>query len=134
MVNDVDTLKWWDEHERLWSELVPASGQSQTVQGELIRCTGRFSDEAYRNGNANWDEGYERMLAFVARSLDDPNTFDAEQRKQLRGAIQSISAAVDAPDLSGHGSALYFLSEMAVRWCLKNPALVAHAKDPLLKR
>ncbi|PIF28289.1 hypothetical protein CLU88_3196 [Acidovorax sp. 56] len=133
-MSNVSELKWWEEHERLWSELVPQSGQATSVQGELIRCTGRFSDEAHRNGNANWDEGYERMLAFVAQSLDDPNTFDAQQRAKVREAIQSIHAAIDAPDLSGHGSALYFLSEMAVRWCLKNPALVTHTYDPHLKR
>lgn len=45
---------WQAEFARLWDELVPPRGQARTVQGELIRCVGRLTDEAYRNGNQNW--------------------------------------------------------------------------------
>jgi hypothetical protein len=39
--------KWWEEHQRLWGELVPSNGQADTVQGELVRCMGKLTDEAY---------------------------------------------------------------------------------------
>lgn len=48
---------WQEEYGRLWDELVPGRGQVPTVQGELIRCVGRLTDEAYRNGNQNWSAG-----------------------------------------------------------------------------
>ena len=48
--------KWWEEQEKLWKKLVPAEGRAKSVQGELIRCMGKLTDEAYRNGNGNWDE------------------------------------------------------------------------------
>ncbi len=48
-----------NEFRALWQTLVTDSGQAPTVQGELIRAVGRMRDEAERNGNANWDEGYE---------------------------------------------------------------------------
>ncbi|SHK13498.1 hypothetical protein SAMN05444159_2512 [Bradyrhizobium lablabi] len=130
----VSELEWWKEHQRLWNQLVPKSGQADTVQGELIRCTGRFSDEAYRNGNVNWDAGHEQMLDFVERTLNQANTFDETQKAKVREAVRSIRESIDGPDLSGHGSALYLLSEMAVRWCLANPKPVPHAKNPDLKR
>ena len=50
-------VRWWEEQPRLWKELVPRSGQAGTIQGELIRCTGKLTDEAYRNGNVNWGLG-----------------------------------------------------------------------------
>lgn len=61
---------WKKEHERLWAALVPNEGQADTLQGELIRIAGKLTDEAYRNGNINWDSDCERMWRFVAKHLD----------------------------------------------------------------
>ena len=38
----------------LWDELVPASGDADTVQGQLILSIGRLSSELYRNGYQNY--------------------------------------------------------------------------------
>jgi hypothetical protein len=126
-------VKWWEEHPRLWDELVPRSGQAATVQGELIRCTGKLADEAYRNGNTNWGPGFERMTRFVGRSLDDPQTFTDDQRSAIRKAIARIIEDSASPDVSGHGSPHYLLSEMAVRWCLAHPDPIPRASDPDLR-
>jgi hypothetical protein len=124
---------WTDEQERLWNDLVPRSGQATTVQGELIRCLGRLTDEAYRNGNMNWDAEFVRMCEFVERTLSDPATFSGEQLDSIRDALRDIRD-YEHPDTSGHGSAHYFLTEMAVRWCFEHPRLVARAPDPELRR
>jgi ankyrin repeat protein len=58
---------WQEEFDRLWDELVPSSGQADTVQCELVRAIGRLSDEAYRNGNGNWDEGYRLLAEYLMR-------------------------------------------------------------------
>src|SRR6187399_3135026 len=36
--NQTRPYDWRAEHRRLWTDLVPASGQAPTVQGELIRA------------------------------------------------------------------------------------------------
>ena len=100
----VDDLRWWEEQPRLWARLVPTSGQATTVQGELIRCTGKLTDEAYRNGNANWGPGLERMTKFVGRTLADSHTFSPEQRSAIDGAVTRIIQDAANPDVSGHGS------------------------------
>ncbi len=41
----------------IWSNYVPKSGQSETVQGELLRAIEKLRDEAHRNGNINWMTG-----------------------------------------------------------------------------
>ena len=128
------TIKWWEEQPKLWSAFVPKSGQAETVQGELIRCAGKATDEAYRNGNANWDSGYERMIRFVEKTLDDKDTFTQEERKKVKEAAESIIHNIEAPDLSGHGSPHYFLTEMAVRWCLAHPEPIPRQIDPSLQR
>lgn len=125
-------IKWWEEHPRLWAKLVPNSGQAPTLQGELIRCTGKFTDEAFRNGNINWDSGYERLVRFVADALDDPGTFTPEQCQAIRASAESIIENFETPDVSGHGSPYYYMTEMAVRWCLAHPEPLPHAPDPTL--
>lgn len=127
-----NALKWWEEQPKLWAKLVPPSGQASTVQGELIRCTGKITDEAFRNGNLNWESGYEELVRFVESSLDDPNTFDSDTIFKIRNAAESIIRDFESPDMSGHGGPYYYLTEMAVRWCLENPDPVPHSADPNL--
>jgi hypothetical protein len=108
---------WTSEHERLWREFVPTSGQADTVQGELIRCIGKLTDEAYRNGNLNWDDEFEQMCRFVSRTLDDPSVFDEAERAKIRAAVGDV-LEYESPDTFGHGSSYYYLAEAAVKWCL----------------
>jgi hypothetical protein len=42
-----------EDHDRLWAELVPASGSCDTLHGELIRATSRLFYEFCNNGNCN---------------------------------------------------------------------------------
>lgn len=126
-------IRWWEEQPRLWQALVPKTGQAATVQGELIRCTGKLTDEAYRNGNVNWSPGHERMARFVGRQLDDEATFSPEDRARIAAAVDRVIAEHQVPDVSGHGSPHYLLTEMAVRWCLANPDPIPHSPDPDLR-
>ncbi len=126
--------EWTKEHERLWDEFVPTHGQADTLQGELIRIAGKLTDEAYRNGNANWDADCERMWRFVGHHLDDPATFTEAEREAIAAAIDEIVRDRDRPDLSGHGSCYYLITERVVDWCMAHPEPVAHAPDPTLGR
>jgi hypothetical protein len=129
----MEDIKWWEEQPKLWQKYVPASGQADSVQGELIRCTGKVADEAYRNGNINWESGFERLVRYVGEKLNDPDTFSTDEIKKISDAVESIVRDFDSPDISGYGSPYYFLTEMAVRWCLANPEPIPHDKDPSLK-
>jgi len=125
----MEDIKWWEEQEHLWNDLVPSSGQAETVQGELIRCTGKITDEAYRNGNINWESGYEKLVRYVENLLTDSRTFDKEEINKINNAADEIINNYESPDLSGHGSSYYYLTEMAVRFCMKNPEPILHKKN-----
>ena len=47
---------------RLWDQLVPDSGQCQTLQGEVIRIAGRVGYEVYDSGGINWDRSFGALL------------------------------------------------------------------------
>ncbi|OWQ83810.1 hypothetical protein CDN99_25430 [Roseateles aquatilis] len=53
----------------IWHHLVPPQGQAATIQGELLRAVEKLRWEAQENGNANWDEGFLILLAFLEDRL-----------------------------------------------------------------
>lgn len=60
----VDAVAKW-----VWKNLVPASGQSKYVQGELLRCIEKLRYEAQNNGNLNWDGGFVLIADFIEQTL-----------------------------------------------------------------
>ena len=124
---------WRAEFQRLWKELVPTTGQATTVQGELIRAIGRLSDEAYRNGNYNFDKGHRIQCKYLRENLEDPTVFSEVEIQQID---QWIDKVLDAkhPDLSGSTSPYYQLAEKVVQWCRAKPELIAYRLNPVLHR
>jgi hypothetical protein len=115
------SYNWKREQGRLWDALVPQTGRANTLQGELIRIAGKLTDEAYRNGNDNWDDESAAMWRFVGQHVADPDTFIPEQLAEIREAVASIIRDYDRPDVSGDGSPYYLVSERVVDWCIAHP-------------
>jgi hypothetical protein len=124
---------WQAEFKRLWSELVPPYGQAKTVQGELIRITGRLSDEAYRNGNVNFDHDHAAMCQYLRQTLKDHTVFSAEEMEQIDRWIDRILEK-DRPDIKGPGTCFSHLAEQVVRWCQAKKNLMPHELNTALDR
>ena len=69
-------MSYLEEAKHIWQTYVPKSGQSETVQGELLRAVEKLRDEAARNGNGNWDKGFEILLAYLTEKLSDPAVYE----------------------------------------------------------
>lgn len=61
--------KYSKQYEKLWDELVPGSGEAETVKGELVRIVGRITHEYYNNGNFNAIETQEYEDGFGSSSV-----------------------------------------------------------------
>lgn len=70
-------MKHFEEAQQIWKTFVPPSGQASTVQGELLRAVEKLRDEAIRNGNGNWDAGFEMLIDFLRARLMDPAVYAA---------------------------------------------------------
>lgn len=100
----------------LWDFLVLPIGQCSTVQGEVIRITGRIAGEIYRNGGMNWKADYQKMLNALINyfkmgyPLSDERLQQAEylKAKVYQGNPNSYDEAVE-------------LSNLAVLWVKANP-------------
>ena len=71
-------MEHFQEAKAIWTQFVPKSGQAQTVQGELLRAIEKLRDGAIRDGNANWDQGFEILLAYLGSHLLDPAVFSSD--------------------------------------------------------
>ena len=120
---------WKQEHGRLWDAYGPASGPAKCLQGELIRICGKLIDQAYRNGNGNWDKDHETMWRFVAEQITADSTFDDHEKATIREVVEEIIRDEACPDVSGDGSTYYRINEKVVDWCMVHPGPIPFASD-----
>lgn len=106
---------WEDRHQELWKLLVPSSGHAATVQGEVIRISGRIHNEIYGNGGVNWNADYRKMakafLTHIASGEPLPESANTEARKIISG-IKEDQGDTDR------------LCALAVEWVALNPTPV----------
>lgn len=110
----VSTKGWQQQHAELWKLLIPSSGSAQTVQGEVIRITGKISYEILDHGGVNWDQQFRSMLQGLLHhfSMGTPLS-DAELEEAQALANQLHNG--DGTDEPAR------LCELAVEWVLRNP-------------
>ncbi len=103
---------WQAQHQELWELLVPSGGAASTVQGEVIRISGRIGNEIIRNGGINWDKNYRQMSDAFLVHIASANSLPApviSQAKQLLSEVKSLDQELQA------------LCQMAVDWVAINP-------------
>ena len=84
-------MDYLEEGKTIWSQFVPKSGQAQTVQGELLRAVEKLRDEATRNGNGNWDRGFEILLEYLEAHMLDEKVFEPAVLAQTRDTLRRLS-------------------------------------------
>jgi ankyrin repeat protein len=112
----VTSQGWQEQYHELWAFLVPSQGEAKTVQGEVIRITGRVSDELYRNGGANWDADFRKMLNALKKHFASGAPLTPEELAEAGEMAASIKAKGDDNDI-----VIDRLCEFAVKWVLQNP-------------
>jgi len=71
---------------------VPKSGQSEFVQGELLRAIEKLRDEAHRNGNINFNEKCHGILiGFLKEKLSDKKVFDEKTIEQINEDLDRLA-------------------------------------------
>jgi hypothetical protein len=130
---------WAEKLRRLGKELVPLSGEAETLQGELVRCIDNLNDEARRNGWMNWDEADKESIDVLRRYLPDPDVFPQTIRQQIHKALDVVRYAGEkGADEGVFGyEELTFLAQRVVEWCVhygeleyKNPEATWLDEDP----
>ncbi len=106
---------WQDQHQALWELLVPSNGPAQTVQGEVIRLTGRIAREILDNGSPNWDRQFKLMLTAVPERLVSGAPLEPGEADEARRLAHALRGGND------DGERVERLTELAVSWVARNP-------------
>jgi hypothetical protein len=111
----VTARMWPKQHEELWELLVPSSGPAATIQGEVIRISGRIADELYRNGGGNWDADFNRMADAFLEHVRGGMPLSTQDLREAETVVAELKRT------SGDSGDTRRLSELAVKWVLQNP-------------
>ena len=123
--------KWKAVCVEVWKRQVPARGQSDTVQGELVRAVERLREEALRNGNVNWNADHRRLHRFIGKTLRASGLLTAAQRGQLKEDLNAMGD-VDCPP---RDDAPYDnVCRLVAAFCEANPEPIARDHDAKLNR
>jgi len=123
-------MQYFNEAARIWRECVPKSGQADTIEGELLRAVEKLRDEAIRNGNTNWDAGFEILLSFLESKLLDKAVYPEATLALTRATLVRLRD-FDRPCLDD--DQYDQLSDRVVEY-LKYNGTQRHLKNPELHR
>ena len=115
----------------IWQTYVPPTGQSSTVQGELLRANEKLRDEAHRNGNVNWDEGHAILARYIVDTLEAWAGLTPDRKAQLRADIALLTVP-RVPYLED--DAFDRVERCILDWCLAHPDPVTRTHNPQLRR
>lgn len=106
---------WQDQHQELWALLAPSKGPASSVQGEVIRITGRVADEINRNGGGNWDNEYGKMTRAFLTHIGSGSPLPEAERDRAKRLVAEVRSREGASRE---------LCELAVQWVKLNPTPV----------
>lgn len=110
------TDNWQEQHQAWWALLVPSRGAAFTVQGEVIRISGRLASELDDNGGANWDKHFRNMADALLQHLRSGVPLPPPEQKEAMQCIREIKQQHGDPQR---------LMALAVAWVRLNPKPVA---------
>ena len=123
-------MLYFEDAKRIWKTCVPKSGQANTVEGELLRAVEKLRDEATRNGNGNWDRGFQILLGYLEQRLLDASVYSAPTIDATKLALNRLHN-YDQPYLEDD---IYdALSDRVVEY-FKYYGSSPHTKNPELHR
>jgi len=110
---------WADAHEELWALLVPGSGAASTVQGEVIRLSGKIARELDSNGGINWDADFKKMADALLDYFAAGTPLPEDKKASARDVIAQVKR-------KGGDTAILF--QLAVDWVALNPTPIPLGK------
>jgi hypothetical protein len=103
---------WQEQHQELWDLLVPSSGQAATIQGEVVRISGRIANELDGNGGANWDSDFKKMADAFGAFVRQGNPLSTSELAETQEIVNEIKRRSGNPDR---------MCELGVKWVVNNP-------------
>ncbi|WP_026063180.1 ankyrin repeat domain-containing protein [Pedobacter arcticus] len=72
------------------TNLIPARGEAETLEGEMLRGLDILQDEAYRNGNVNYAKAHKDFAEFILKTLTTFNKTSSDDVKKITNEIKKM--------------------------------------------
>ncbi|MED4029202.1 hypothetical protein P4672_23420 [Priestia megaterium] len=125
-------MKYFDEAKELWLNYVPRNGQSDIVEGEVIRAIERLRCEAQGNGNANWDGGFEMLVLYILDVLNDPDVFSTAMLAEIKADVHTLLTSAEDPYLED--DVYDRLTDRVIEWHIAKGGPIKREKNSQLYR
>lgn len=104
------------QFDELWALLVPKNGQASSIQGEIIRISGRIGYEILSNGRLNWDKDYQKMLDFFNKTIKTGVALEKQDIERVKLLSKNISTLhnIEQKEIDE-------LCQFGIDWILRNP-------------
>jgi hypothetical protein len=94
-----DVARW------LWKNLVPKSGQADSVQGEALRAIEKLRWEAQENGNINWDDRFDMLIDFLRQTLCSEKSFSEASKQSIVADLDCLQKFLPPNELDNRSQA-----------------------------
>jgi hypothetical protein len=131
---DGDIVDW------VWDHLIPDSGQSLSIQGEIFRAIQKLRWEAQENGNINWDACFVMFIEFLQEHLVEKSELPAEAKSSIGQDLARLQDFLPVDELENDEDAdqlpyveddLYDrLTRQAICYCRLRPVLMPRKSTP----
>ena len=121
----VTASSWQAQHQELWDLLVPSQGHAATIQGEVIRISGRIAHELDGTGGANWDADFKKMADAFRRYVEAGNPLPPSDLADAAAVVNDVKRQCGDPAR---------LCELAVAWVRLNPMPIELETPPPYRR
>ncbi|TDX12510.1 ankyrin repeat domain-containing protein [Flavobacterium sp. S87F.05.LMB.W.Kidney.N] len=73
--------------------LIPSSGKANTIESEMLRGLDNLQDEAFRNGNINYNEQHKDFAKFIQTTLTESSIFDEKEIKKINSVAKKLMSS-----------------------------------------
>lgn len=80
-------MKYFQLCQEIWQQWVPQRGQSQVLQGELLRQIEKLRYEGTKNQNANWCGDHRYFCDFLRDTLCQDEALSPQRREAVDAAL-----------------------------------------------
>lgn len=143
--------KYLNECKFIWKTYIPKSGQSDVLQGELLRQLEQLRYEAQDNGNINWDVTFSYFCDWIKDTLCAQSFYTEEEKNQYTWILSYLKLcgeyakrwndgeisdeAVDMEKIAYVEDNLYDIIGDAIGYFLiQHPEPIPHQKVPTIYR
>jgi hypothetical protein len=117
-------MRHHDAFDALWEKYVPARGQADTKQGELLRAIEKLRNEALDNGNINWRDAHQYLVDELRDFLAADACFTDDERREINQDLDLIGDEEHPPDEGPYDRLL----DRGIEWCRAHPNPIPHER------